>query len=844
MAPPAKPDELQGVRRLWVRSVLARRPWSAWLPAGLAGVAVITALDVATGEHVALASALAIVALVFGLGGRRGDAIAVAGAAVAVAAISGLWNEWGAAYTVSLVVVVAASVVAVLVALVRASAIVASRQLRILRDLLALGRGAPDMETTIERVLGVVVPAFGDASVLDLEGRRAGVRALPSLGEQAEAALRDWTPPAATGADSAPRLVEPLDDEAARAAGLRAALRMPLPTRGGGPGALTVAVGPSGRRYSDRDVDFAELVGGRIAIVLENAGLTRQVRRTERRMTAALDTLDEAVTMNGPDGRTVYVNEAAVRLLKAKNPEELYSAQVGEISARFAIYDEQGRPLDYRALPAFRALQGEDHPPPVLVRNVVRATGEERWLVNRVSVLRDPHGNVDRVVNVIEDVTDVKQQERRQRLLAEATRVLSGSLDYEQTLQQVAEVAVPELADWCGVDLPGEDGEIDAVAIAHTDPEKVALGRELRERYPVRMDSPTDLAKTIRECRSHLVPSVADEEIVAFAADEDHLRLLRGVGFGSILVVPLVAGGAALGALTLVRSDPLRRFTPADVALAEELGQRAGIAVLNARLFTERATIARELQAGLMPPELARVPGLAAATLYRPAGELNEVGGDFYDAYATPGGWLTVIGDVAGQGARAAALTGLARFTVRSVAQLTGDLLAAAAQVNRTLREQPELSLVTIAMALVERDDAGGLVLATVSCGHPLPVLIREGRPVELGRSGPLAGAFADAGWELTRTPLRTGDVVVLYTDGVLDTVGADDRFGEARLFELLAHEAAGPEALVERVHETLEEFRSGPQADDTAMVVLQVREAVELAGAIAAGRPDGERVA
>jgi GAF domain-containing protein len=843
MARPGQPDELQDVRRLWIRSVLARRPWSAWLPGGLAGVAVVLAFDLAAGSHVALASALAIVALVVGLGGRRGDAIVVAVASVAVAAISGLWNGWGAPYTVTLVVVVAASVVAVLVALVRASAIVASRQLRILRDLLALGRDAPDMETTIDRVLGVVVPAFGDAAVLDLEGRRVGVRTLPPGDPEAEAALWEWTPPASE-TRSAPRRVERLDDDAARSAGLRAALTMSLPTRSGVTGAITVAVGPTGRHYTGRDVDFAELVGGRIAIVLENAGLTRQVRRTERRMTAALDTLDEAVTMNGPDGRTVYVNDAAVKLLKASSAEEIYSAEVGEISSRFAIYDERGQPVDFRTLPAFRALRGEDRPEPLLVRNVVRATGEERWLVNRVSVLRDRHGNVDRVVNVIEDVTEVKQQEQRQRMLAEATRALSASLDYEHTLQQVAEVAVPELADWCSVDLPGPDGAIEAVALAHTDPERVALGRELRERYPVLMDSPTDLAKAIREGTSHLIASIADEELVAFAADEEHLRLLRAVGFGSILIVPLLAAGQSLGALTLVRSDPVRRFSPSDVELAEELGQRAGIAVLNARLFTERATIARELQAGLMPPQLARLPGLTAATLYRPAGELNDVGGDFFDAYPTPAGWLTVIGDVAGQGARAAALTGLARFTVRSVAQLTGDVRAAAAQVNRTLRDQPELSLVTIAMAQVQADATGALTLITLSSGHPLPVLVRDGRPVELGESGPLAGAFAEASWEIAKTPLRTGDVVVLYTDGVLDTVGSEDRFGERRLFELLSQSSPSPDIVVERVDEALEVFRRGPQADDTAMVVLQVRDAAAVADALGAERPGGERVA
>ena len=839
---PPEPPEPPGLRRLWVRSVMARRPWSVWLPAGLVGVGLLTAADLALGSHVVLAGMLAVIALVVGLGGRRGDAIVVSGVAIAVAAVSGTWNGWGSTWSVSLIVVVAASLVAVVVALARATAIVTARRLRVLRNLLALGRDAPDVETAVDRILRVVVPAMGDACVLDLDGRRVGARAVGPDAAEVEEALGGWTPPAARGEQ--PRLVEPLDDDVARTAGLRAALVMPLPARGTGTGALTVAVSTSRRRFSGADAEFAELVGGRVAIVLENAGLTRQVRRTERRMTAALDTLAEAVTMNGPDGRTVYVNEAAVRLLKADRAEELYRTEVGEISARFAMYDEQGQPLDYRQFPAFRALAGEDDPPPLLVRNVVRETGEERWLINRVSVLRDRDGNIDRVVNVVDDVTEVKQRELRERLLAEATRALASSLEYEDTLQQVAEVAVPELADWCGVDLPGPDGVLEPVAIAHVDPERTTVARELRERYPVRVDSPTGLGRVVREGRTELVPSVADDDLVAFAAEEDHLRLLRAVGFGSILMVPLAAGGQTLGALTLVRSDPVRQFSGQDRELAEELGQRAGIAVLNARLFTERTTIARDLQAGLMPPELPRAPGLEAATLYRPAGELNEVGGDFFDAYATPRGWMTVIGDVAGQGARAAALTGLARFTVRSVAQLTGDLRAAARQVNRTLREQADLSLVTIAMAHVERDDAGGLVLGTLSCGHPLPVLVRDGRPVELGRPGPLAGAFADAAWELTRTPLRSGDLLVLYTDGVLDMVGADGRFGEGRLFELLTSAATDPDALVARVDETLGAFRRGPQADDTALVVLRIRDAGTLAAAIVPDAPDGERVA
>ena len=123
--------------------------------------------------------------------------------------------------------------------------------------------------------------------------------------------------------------------------------------------------------------------------------------------------------------------------------------------------------------------------------------------------------------------------------------------------------------------------------------------------------------------------------------------------------------------------------------------------MLNSRLYADRARVARELQRGLQPPRLPTMAGLTTATLYRPAGGLNEVGGDFYDAFAAPNGWMVVIGDVAGQGARAASLTGLARFTMRAVGQQTGDPLAVAAQLNRTLRDQDELSLCTAACLLL-----------------------------------------------------------------------------------------------------------------------------------------------
>jgi serine phosphatase RsbU (regulator of sigma subunit) len=265
-------------------------------------------------------------------------------------------------------------------------------------------------------------------------------------------------------------------------------------------------------------------------------------------------------------------------------------------------------------------------------------------------------------------------------------------------------------------------------------------------------------------------------------------------------------------------------FDDADVRLAEELGRRAGTAVLNARTYTERAAIAATLQRGLRPPELLAPPGFAVATHYDAAGAFNEVGGDFYDAFTTADGWMLVVGDVAGHGAEAAALTALARYTLRSAGQLTRDPARAAQQLNATLRDLPQLSLCTSVCAHVcGGGEAPAVTVTFANCGHPQPLLVRDGQVEEVGGVGPMAGAFDDGSWDCTAVTLKAGDTLLLYTDGVLDTVGAEDRFGEQRLRAAL--EAAGspdPSMLVSRLATALEQFRHGPQRDDTAIVAVR----------------------
>ncbi|HEX8187475.1 MAG TPA: PAS domain S-box protein [Pyrinomonadaceae bacterium] len=182
---------------------------------------------------------------------------------------------------------------------------------------------------------------------------------------------------------------------------------------------------------------------------------------------------------------------------------------------------------------------------------------------------------------------EAQAAERRANFLAEATTLLSSSLDYERTLEAVAHAAVPWVADWCGVDILGEDGGVRRLAVAHVDPAKVEWARELSERYPYDPDAPHGIPEVLRTGRPELYPEVPDELLVAAAKDEEHLRMMREIGFNSAMVVPLAAQGRAFGAITFVTAESGRRYGAEDLAFAEDLARRASLAVENARLYRQ-----------------------------------------------------------------------------------------------------------------------------------------------------------------------------------------------------------------------------------------------------------------
>jgi PAS domain S-box-containing protein len=195
--------------------------------------------------------------------------------------------------------------------------------------------------------------------------------------------------------------------------------------------------------------------------------------------------------------------------------------------------------------------------------------------------------SADGVSAVFRDVTARKRSEEAFHYLSEANAVLASSLDYEATLGSVARLVVPQLADWCAVSILEQDGSFRQLAVAHVDPAKVELARELNRRYPTDPNAPTGTPNVVRTGRSELVSEISDDLLAAIVVDAEQLRIARELGLKSAMTVPLSARGRTLGTISFVSAESGRRYGPDDLALAEELGRRAGLAVDNARLYRE-----------------------------------------------------------------------------------------------------------------------------------------------------------------------------------------------------------------------------------------------------------------
>ena len=419
--------------------------------------------------------------------------------------------------------------------------------------------------------------------------------------------------------------------------------------------------------------------------------------------------------------------------------------------------------------------------------------------------LRITPGRTQLVV-VVRDITARRRAEdererllARAALLAEASALFDQSLDEERTLDSVARLCVRDLADTCTVVLGGWRGPARrAIAVAR-DPARDAGA----DPSPEGLDGP--VWDVLRRGRATI------------AGDDDRVRV----------IVPLrarerVVGALAAGFDVLPAADRAETLT-----LLEELGRRAALALDNARLYAERSAVAQTLQRSLLPPDLPLIPGAQLAARYLAAGSGIEIGGDFYDCFATGAGdWALVIGDVCGKGAEAAAVTALARYTLRASVLHAPPPAVVLTELNEALlRQALDHRFCTVLYASV-KPRPGGLEAILATGGHPLPLVLRADGTVETaGSPGTLLGIVRDVEISEERVLLGPGDALVLYTDGVVEASPTDEALAPERLAALVAClKGRDAGAIAEAIERKAVEVQDGRLRDDVAVVVLRVR--------------------
>jgi PAS domain S-box-containing protein len=497
----------------------------------------------------------------------------------------------------------------------------------------------------------------------------------------------------------------------------------------------------------------------------------------------ALEVLSEGVTdvvtVLDSEGSLLYANEVAARRSGYENAQEMLEHPT-EWMERVTFLDREGNPLPFEDLPGRRVIRGEQ-PEPLLIQVLDRANGKRRWALVKAKPFFGPSGELNYVVNTIQDETarieaeeEARGRAENQAFLVRSAKELGRSLDVGMTMQRVADLLVSRLADWCVIDLLNRDGEIGQFVISHADPRMVEEARELRKRFPPDRSSNIGVWGAIRSGRTQTF-EVTDEVLMSLNIEPDFVEELKRLEIRSSIIVPLTARGKTLGAVTLVWTQHDHAAINLDAAMLEEFAALAGLALDNVRLFAEKDEIARTLQSALMPASLPTVAGFElAASYWAPAGPV-EVGGDFYDAFDRPEGALgIVVGDVCGKGAQAAAVMGVARQTVRAA----GVREDRPSEILRVLNEallRDQSDLFCTAADLRIQPGRGRAQFAACVAGHPSPILLRKDGTLErIQARGAALGITEKLALEDRYGELLPGDMVLLFTDGLVEFRGKD----------------------------------------------------------------------
>jgi PAS domain S-box-containing protein len=472
--------------------------------------------------------------------------------------------------------------------------------------------------------------------------------------------------------------------------------------------------------------------------------------------------------------------------------------------------------------------------------------GTVRWLVGTGAVTVDEDGEPTGTIGCVLDATEgielrrqlaraaeeaqtLADQERvnRERLefLNEINAVLTTATDQHEVMANTVWAAVPRLGDWCAIHVVPDEGGDPEVEVGHIDPEMVRYARELQERFPYDADAEQGVPRVIREGVHEFHPDITDEVLDEVDAPPEALAVVRELALRSAITVPLVKRGRVLGALQFVMSSSRRRYTEDDLSLARAVAGRVAASLENRRLADRQRRIAETLQASLLPDRVPEVAGLDLAVRYWAAGEATEVGGDFWDVFrVAEGTWAAVVGDVCGKGPDAAALTGLARHSIRMSAWNGNEPVEVVRWLNRAVHESASDSFLTASyLTLVPGPE--GVAVTAAAGGHPYPLLVGAGGDVSaLETKGTLLGPYDDVRCEPVTALLEPGATLVLYTDGITD-LPPPHALDEDQLVDLVQAAAGGESAeeVAEALHGALEALLPiDERTDDIALLVIR----------------------
>jgi len=453
----------------------------------------------------------------------------------------------------------------------------------------------------------------------------------------------------------------------------------------------------------------------------------------------------------------------------------------------------------------------------------VRKDGTRISVSLTVSPIRSPLRGLIGASVVARDITADVRRRRAQEFLVAASRLIDSSLDPIETARTIVSTAVPELAELCLIDFRRPDGWLGDSVVAGANPEMAKRLERIRHEKPLDPAGEHPVAQVLRLKQPMIWRDLKAPEVVdKVSQGPDHLQLMQDAGYNSAAVVPLGARGRTIGALSFLHAHGDLRYDQGDLDFLAELGERAGLALDNARLYQERDRVAKNLQRGLRPPHPAEVAGLEVSVVFEAAGEGIEVGGDLYDVIPTEDGCWILVGDVAGKGSTAAGVSVAVRHSVRGLTREIDEPDEVLRRVNDLLLTGETLNDFATAMLARLRRQGDGWSIALASAGHPAAVLATESGPQLLG-GGSVLGAWREANVERHERMLAPQETLALCTDGWLE-VGPVNSHQGPEAFAEMTQALSGLELdeVTERLRADAIGRGSGRLRDD--LVVLAIR--------------------